>query len=78
MASRNVSLKLEAYRALDEERRDEESFSDAVLRLTRGRPKLSAIIASFEPLDAHTLAAYGREVAKVRSEIDRSMRKRFK
>jgi predicted CopG family antitoxin len=78
MASRNVSLKLEAYRALDAERRPEESFSDAVLRLTRGRPKLSAIIASFQPLDPKTLDEYGREVAKVRKEIERSMRRRLK
>jgi len=78
MASRNVSLRMEAYKALDAARRAEESFSDAVLRLTDGRPKLSAIIASFEPLDPKTLDEYGREVAKVRKEIERDMRKRFK
>ena len=33
MASRNVALRMEAYRALDRERRPGESFSDAVLRL---------------------------------------------
>ena len=78
MASRNVSLKMEAYRALDAERRPEESFSDAILRITKGRPKLSAIIASFEPLDSKTSDEYGRQMLKVRSEVERSMGRRLK
>jgi len=34
MASKNISLKLEAYERLNALKREEESFSDVVLRLT--------------------------------------------
>ena len=78
MASRNVSLKLEAYDALKSEKHEGESFSDAVLRLTRGRPSLSSVLASFEPLDRRTADEYGRQMRRVRAELDKSMRKRLR
>ena len=78
MPSRNVALRMEAYRALDVERRAGESFSDAVLRLTRAKPKLSEVLASMEPIDPATADEYGREMAKVRAQLEREWRRRLR
>jgi len=78
MASRNVALRMEAYRALDRERRPGESFSDAVLRLASNRKSLSEIIASFEPLGATASAELDRNIARVRRDTERSMRGRLR
>jgi predicted CopG family antitoxin len=77
VASRNVSLRMEAYDALDDARRSGESFSDAVLRVVKDRPKVAEIMASFEPLDRETSREFDKQVRRARRDIERSMRGRF-
>lgn len=76
MASRNVALRMEAYRALEWERREGESFSDAVLRLVRGRPRLSEIIATFEPISERGSREFERHLKEDRRDAERSIRRR--
>ena len=50
MATKTVTMKLEAYEALRKIKRPGESFSDVVIRITSPRQKkLSDLLAEFEP-----------------------------
>lgn len=48
MPSKNISMTDEAYEALLREKRDDESFTETILRLTRRRRKLSDCFGSWK------------------------------
>jgi predicted CopG family antitoxin len=51
LASKNISITEEAYEALQREKREGESFTDAILRLTRKRGRLSDAFGSWKTTD---------------------------
>ncbi len=51
MTSKNISITEEAYEALEREKRRGESFTEAILRLTRRRGKLSDCFGSWKMTD---------------------------
>lgn len=51
LASRNISITEEAYEALQREKGDRESFTEAILRLTRKRGKLSDCFGGWKMTD---------------------------
>ena len=61
MASKNISITEEAYEALQREKGSDESFTDAILRLTRKRGKLSDCFGSWKMTE--------REEEVVRAEL---------
>ena len=63
LASKNISITDEAYRALEREKRKDESFTDAILRLTRGRGRLSDCFGSWRTSEEEQ-AAIGEELKK--------------
>jgi predicted CopG family antitoxin len=76
MASRNVALRMDAYRTLDAARRPGESFSDAVLRLAGGRKRVSEVVAGFAPLSPEESRSFERELRRVRRETEAAFRRR--
>src|SRR5437867_3477368 len=63
MVTKNISITNEAYEALRREKRKEESFTEAILRLTRSRGKLSDSFGSWKLSDEEE-AAIKRELSK--------------
>jgi predicted CopG family antitoxin len=63
MASKNISITEEAYEALQREKTRNESFTDAILRLTRKRGKLSDCFGSWKMTDSEQ-AAIENDLAK--------------
>jgi len=51
LASKNISITREAYEALQREKAKDESFTEAILRLTRTRGKLSDCFGSWKMTD---------------------------
>ena len=51
LTSKNISITEEAYQALEREKRKDESFTDAILRLTRKSGKLSDCFGSWKISD---------------------------
>jgi predicted CopG family antitoxin len=51
LTSKNISITEEAYEALQREKGSEESFTEAILRLTRKRGKLSDSFGSWKMTD---------------------------
>jgi predicted CopG family antitoxin len=60
LASKNISITEEAYRALEREKGRGESFTDAILRLTRKRGKLSDCLGSWKMTDDEQIALENR------------------
>lgn len=56
LTSKNISITEEAYEALEREKRKDESFTDAILRLTQKRGKLSDCFGTWETTDAEQIA----------------------
>lgn len=56
LTSKNISITEEAYDALEREKRKDESFTEAILRLTRKRGKLSDCFGTWRTTDAEQLA----------------------
>jgi predicted CopG family antitoxin len=48
MASKNISITDEAYEALQRQKRNNESFTQIILRLTQGTGKLSDLYAAWQ------------------------------
>jgi predicted CopG family antitoxin len=63
MTSKNISITEEAYQALQREKARNESFTDAILRLTRKRGKLSDCFGGWTLTDAEQ-AAIEKDLAK--------------
>lgn len=59
MASKNISITKEAYRALQREKVNGESFTDTILRLTRRTGKLSDCFGSWKMTDREQGAVEG-------------------
>jgi predicted CopG family antitoxin len=51
MTSKNISITKEAYEALQREKRRDESFTQAILRLTRKNGKLSDCFGTWKMTD---------------------------
>ena len=47
MASKNISITGEAYDALSKEKRQDESFTETILRLTRSKGKLADCLGTW-------------------------------
>lgn len=56
MASKKISVTEKAYEALEREKRKDESFTEAILRLTQRRGKLSDCFATWRMTDAEEKA----------------------
>lgn len=56
LASKNISITEEAYEALEREKRREESFTDAILRLTRNRGKLADCFGTWKITESEQAA----------------------
>ncbi len=63
MTSKNISITEEAYKALQREKRKDESFTEAILRLTRKRGKLSDIFGTWKMTDQEQ-GAMEKQLAK--------------
>jgi predicted CopG family antitoxin len=63
MPSKNISMTDEAYEALLREKRDNESFTETIIRLTRGRGRLSDCFGSWN-MTADEEAKVARELSK--------------
>lgn len=66
MTTKNISITIEAYEALQRQRRKKESFTEAILRLTRSRGKLADVFGSWELSD--------EEEARIASELSMGWR----
>jgi predicted CopG family antitoxin len=64
MGSKNISITEDAYHALSRERRKGESFTDAIIRLTRTSGKLSDCFGSWKMSDAEKRALFEKELPK--------------
>lgn len=51
LTSKNISITKKAYEALQREKGKDESFTDAILRLTRARGKLSDCFGTWKMTD---------------------------
>ena len=76
LASKNISITEEAYEALQREKGREESFTDAILRLTRKRGKLSDCFGSWKMTDKEQTEieneltkGWGRAQERISSEV---------
>ncbi len=67
MAIKNISMTDEAYNALLREKRDSESFTETILRLTRGRGKLADCFGSWTMADD--------EEVKIMKELSKGWKK---
>jgi predicted CopG family antitoxin len=67
LASKNISITEEAYEALQREKGNGESFTEAILRLTRKRGKLSDCFGSLVTTD--------KEQDTIRRELMRGWRR---
>jgi predicted CopG family antitoxin len=56
MTSKNISITQEAYEALQREKRGDESFTEAILRLTRSGGRLSACFGTWRMTDEEQYA----------------------
>lgn len=67
---RTIQLDDEAYEQLENRRRDDESFSDAIKRLTNGRSllELAGILSDEEADELESTIARGRERSRERSD----------
>jgi len=71
MASKTISLTEEAYNRLREHKREGESFTDVVLRLTdRGKDPLAGF-GAMEDVDG-----FREAVAQTRDDLDEDLRER--
>ena len=64
MGSKNISIIDEAYDAISRERRKGESFTEAIIRLTRSNGKLSDCFGSWTMSDGEKEAMFGKELPK--------------
>jgi predicted CopG family antitoxin len=62
MGSKNISITDEAYEALTRERRKGESFTEAILRLTRKSGRLMDCFGTWEMSDKEKEAIFEKEV----------------
>jgi predicted CopG family antitoxin len=67
LTSKNISITEEAYEALQREKGNGESFTEAILRLTRKRGKLSDCFGSWRTTD--------EEQEAIRAELTRGWRR---
>lgn len=70
--SKNISVREDVYRALKREKRDDESFSDLIERLTRGegnRHPLFCLVGTLDEGEADRV----RDAAAFRSRLDDEM-----
>lgn len=73
MSSKNITIKEEAYESLKAHKRDDESFSDVVLRLS-GKNK--DVMKGFGMLSDEEADALRGHVEDVRSQIDEDFTER--
>jgi predicted CopG family antitoxin len=76
MATKNISITDEAYEALQREKRKDESFTDAILRLSRSRGKLADCFGTWDLSDEEE-ATITRELSRgwcaAREKIEREV-----
>ena len=67
MATKNISITKEAYDALQREKRDSESFTDTILRLTEKSGKLADCYGAWNMSD--------REEDKIKSNLSKGWKR---
>ncbi len=68
MATKNISLKTDAYNALKKIQMEGESFSDTIIRITRNMGNLIDIWDKYQSLDEDDYERELEELEKRRSE----------
>ena len=64
MASKNISITDEAYDALSREKRNDESFTETILRLTRSKGKLADCLGTWEMSDKEEERIFEKDLPK--------------
>ena len=64
MGSKNISITDEAYDALSKEKRKEESFTETILRLTRGHGKLTDCLGTWVMSDKEERRIFERDLPR--------------
>ena len=73
MATKTITISEDAYNRLEMQKKDGESFSDVIIRLTSQRGKLSDLAGLLSKKDADEMEASIREL---RAEFTKSMDRR--
>jgi predicted CopG family antitoxin len=74
MGRKNISITYEAYRALNMERRKGESFTEAILRLTRKSGRLMDCFGTWEKSDKEKGAIFDKELPAGWSRSNKSLK----
>lgn len=71
MGTKNITITEEAYKKLKSHKRDDESFTDTVIRLTEENKDVMKGFGAFEDVDG-----FERAVRETREEINEGFRER--
>ena len=66
MASKNISITGEAYDALSKEKRQDESFTETILRLTRSKGKLADCLGTWVMSDKEEEKIFEKDLPRHR------------